>query len=183
MIDPIKFTNFKLNQPGLEGYILFSIAVAGKNALTTAKILDNLIDERKPFQSIRKYGSQKTLCSQMKKIGFGCYNLKSHGFWWIANSGLDLKKCSIEDLEKCPGIGMKTSRFFAMHTRPKCDVACLDVHILKYMRDIGHPNVPKQTPTRKKYLEIQEAFLNICRKKNIHPAVMDLQIWNEYRII
>jgi hypothetical protein len=43
MINPTKMTNFNLNNQQLEEYILFCIAVAGKNALATAKMLNILI--------------------------------------------------------------------------------------------------------------------------------------------
>lgn len=184
-VDPIKFTNFALDTNGLEEYILFSIGVAGKPALTISRLLEELLTKKEsesPFESIKQFKSEKKLCSIMKKVGFGCYTLKSRGFWWIANSGIDLANCTVDELEECPGIGMKTSRFFVMHTRDdECNVACLDTHILKYMRDQGYEDIPKQTPARRRYLEIQEDFLNICRSKDVHPAVFDLQIWNEYR--
>jgi len=185
VIDPIKFTNFALDTNGLEEYILFSIGVAGKPALTTARLLEELLTKQEPespFASVRAFKSEAKLRAAMKKVGFGCYNLKARGFWWIANAGLNLGNCTVDELELCPGVGMKTSRFFIMHTRAgDCNVACLDTHILKYMRDQGFPDIPKQTPARRRYLEIQGDFLNICKEKNVHPAVFDLQIWNEYR--
>jgi endonuclease III len=185
MIDPTKFTNFGLNTNGLQEYILFAVGVAGKDAMITSKLLDKLLKKNKcktPFNSIRAFKSESNLKSVMKETGFGCYTLKAKGFWYLANSKINLATCSVEELEACPGIGMKTARFFIMHTRSgDCNVACLDTHVLKFMRDQGFDNIPKQTPTRKRYLEIQDNFLNICKKKNLHPAVFDLQIWNEYR--
>lgn len=184
MIDPTKFTNFKLDTNGLQEYILFAIGVAGKPALTTARLLEELLSKHKnksPFKSIQKYKSEELLKQAMKDIGFGCYSLKAKGFWWIANSKLDLSICTVDDLEKCPGIGMKTARFFIMHTRAISNVACLDTHVLKFMRDQGFENIPKQTPTGKRYLEIQKDFLDICIERKVHPAVFDLQIWNQYR--
>lgn len=185
MIDPIKFTNFELDTNGLQEYILFAIAAAGKNALTTARLLEDLLSKNKnksPFASIRSHKSEVSLKQTMKKVGFGCYTLKSKGFWWLVNKKINLSNCSIEELEACPGIGMKTSRFFLMHTREDCNVACLDTHVLKFMRDQGFDKIPKQTPTGKRYLKIENDFLDICKSKKIHPAVFDLQIWNEYRL-
>lgn len=180
MIDPRKFTDYNLDEAGLQGHILFAIAAAGKNAMTTARLLDELVGSEMPFKAIRKFKSQETLKERMRQIGFGCHTLKSKGFWWIANSGIDLKSCTAEELERCPGIGMKTSRFFIMHTRKNAPIAAIDTHILKYLRDIGISNVPNQTPTKKRYLELEKAFLQKCQELNIAPAVHDLNIWNHY---
>lgn len=182
-VDPVRFTNFHLNEIELEEYILFCIAVAGKQAIKTSQMLDVLIDSSRPFASIRDFGSCSNLRERMKEIGFGCHDLKSRGMWWISYSGLNLKTCTVADLEECPGIGMKTSRFFAMFTREnERSVAALDTHILKYMRDQGYENIPKQTPSSKKqYFKIQKQFLEICNKVGWHPAKFDLMIWNNYR--
>jgi len=182
VVNPLKFTNFNLSQAGLQEYILFAIAVAGKPAVRTAKLLDQFLGNTSlPFELIKSYKTEEKLREKIKSMGFGCHTLKAKGFWWIANSGLDLKTCSVGELEKCPGIGMKSSRFFAMHTRKEeCGVACLDTHILHYLRDQGFPDVPKSTPTKKAYLRIERFYLDLCRALNKHPVHFDLEIWNKY---
>lgn len=184
MVDPTNFTRFDLNGAGLQEYVLFAIGVAGKPALTTARLLDKLLKMKpkaKPFNSIKAFGSESVLREKMKSVGFGCYNLKARGFWDIANSGIDLKTCTSDDLEKCYGIGMKTSRFFIMHTREYGPaVACLDTHILHFMRDEGFDNIPKQTPSKKEYLRIEKEYLDLCEKRGKHPAHYDLEIWRKY---
>lgn len=182
MIDPTRFTNFNLDTNGLQEYILFCIAVAGKRAIKTAKLLDTFLEgSDEPFKFVRSFPNREAVRERMIEIGFGCHDTKSKGFWWIAHSELDLKTCSIEELETCPGIGMKSSRYFVMHTRAKeRKVACLDTHILKYMRDSGFQNIPKNTPTPKQYFRIEKEYLKICENLNEHPAHLDLKIWNEY---
>jgi len=185
MVDPTKFTNFNLSSKRLEEYILFCIAVAGKQAVRSAALLEKLLQSvpglpGSPFDKIKFFGSEEKLREAMKKIGFGCFNLKARGFWWIANSGLNLKTCTVGDLEKCPGIGMKTSRFFVMHTRENSHVACLDTHILKFMRDAEFPDVPKQTPSKKHYLRLEALYLEYCKERDYHPAHFDLVVWNKY---
>ena len=176
LIDPTKFTNYDLDDIGLENYVLFVIAVAGKNAITTARNLHGLIGESKPFKFINKVDH---LADKMKSQGFGCYNLKAKGFKYIARANLDLKTCTREDLVACPGIGMKSASFFILHTRRDQKIACLDTHILKWLKRRGH-DVPKASPQSvKKYLKIEELFLQIAEEKNMAPATLDLQIWNE----
>ena len=188
MIDPVRFTNYDLNDQGLQEYILFAIAAAGKNATTTARILDEFLEHAKAntdggdyFDCVLKIAKGKSLPSVLKSFGFGCYTLKAQAFLEIANSNLNLRECSVSDLEKIRGIGMKTSRFFVMHTRRNAGVACLDVHILRWMKKRGFKNIPQQTPAKKQYLEIEKKFLEVAERLNREPAELDLAIWNEER--
>jgi thermostable 8-oxoguanine DNA glycosylase len=47
------------------------------------------------------------------------------------------------------------------------------------MRELGY-NVPKSTPTKKKYLEIERTFLELADKSGMSIAEFDLAIWNKY---
>jgi len=165
MVDPIHFTKFDRTVIELEEMALFSLLVAGKNALTTAKGLDRLLQrshigmkEFQPFASLRAF-DQTLIMAMLYSSGIGCYKSKSIGVHQLVNSGLDLRTCTADDLEKIHGIGLKTSRMFILHSRRNAEVACLDVHILRYMADRNY-DVPKTTPSNKnKYLEIQDQFL------------------------
>lgn len=96
-------------------------------------------------------------------------------------SGLNLKTCTVADLEAIYGIGMKTARYFILHTRKNARVACLDTHILSWLSYYTGYKVPKQTPTKTKYLELEKVFLNICDTMQMTPADLDLKIWNKQR--
>ena len=125
---------------------------------------------------------KEPLAAVMKRFGFGCYQLKARGFLGLAESGLDLRTCAIEDLEAIPGIGLKTSRFFVMHTRRNAQISCLDVHILSWMRRRGYANIPEQTPSSKKrYLDIERKFLTLANEMQVSPSKLDLYIWNQER--
>lgn len=187
MIDPINITCFNSSVEKLEETILFWICAAGKNAITASRSLNNFLLEIheifniqpfKPFYTIRKIGLEK-LPHLLKKNGIGCYNNKAKSFWNIANSGLDLKNCSSEDLEALYGIGMKTSRCFIIHSRKDAKYAGLDVHILSYLNDLGY-KVPKTTPVKKEYLKIEKIFLDIVEKSKMSVAEYDLMIWKRY---
>jgi len=187
MIDPTRITNFDRNIEELEELLLFCIAVAGKNATTTSKNMEYLLDfgrdfsNGSPFEIIKCLSEKYDLSELIKSFGFGCYSTKSKGFIQISNSGLDLKSCTTEDLEKIHGIGMKTSRFFILHSRKNANVACLDTHILQWLSKYSGVEVPKQTPSRHKYLELENMFLAVANSLKIHPADLDLKIWNMSR--
>lgn len=190
MIDPIKFTRFDLSDTELEEYCLFGIAVAGKPALVTARNLQRFLEvahsqrllrQWQPFGVLRRYNLLQ-LTTLVKGCGFGCYQLKARGFLDAAQSGINLRTCSTEDLEKIVGIGPKTSRLLLLHTRPNTRLACIDTHILKWLRHLGYENIPSSTPqSRKAYGRIEQLFLQIAEQMNENPAALDLRIWNLYR--
>lgn len=189
MIDPINITNFNLSQAETEEVLLFWVCAAGKNGVTAARCLDKLLSTWRgklyklhpsPFdiiQYIYKFGN---LADEMKKHGIGCYNAKSKTFIYLVCNRMDLKTCSVEDLELVPGIGPKTARCFLIHSRENQQYAGLDTHVLKFLRDKGH-DVPKQTPTGKKYRNLELEFLKYVTESKMTVANFDLKIWNDYR--
>jgi thermostable 8-oxoguanine DNA glycosylase len=66
-----------------------------------------------------------------------------------------------------------------VHSRENARYACLDTHVLKYLRDIGI-DAPKSTPTGKHYTRLETIFLNLADDKQMTPAQFDLWIWNNY---
>ena len=93
---------------------------------------------------------------------------------------IDLKTVSAAELEQVFGIGPKTARFFILHTRRNAEVACLDTHILRYMREELGIRTPKSTPSGKKYLELEQAFLAHAKELGRDVAELDLDIWTRY---
>jgi hypothetical protein len=188
MVDPINFTDYNRTDIELEETIIFGLLVAGKTALTTSKLLAALLKDYShigstPFEIFSKFELDRLpqLSVVLKDYGFGCYNNKAKGLYQLIRSGLNLRTCTIDDLEKVRGIGMKTSRLFVLHTRKDAECIPLDVHILHYLRDSGY-NVPKSTPGSKKtYLIIEKLCIQLARKDRKSCADWDLNIWNRYR--
>lgn len=184
LVDPNDITNFNCNKFELQLVILFWICAAGKKASTSAKLLENLMlhgkktfNKCEPFEIIRSFGEQ--LPSVLKSHGFGCFNNKAKSMLDLVNKNLDLHNCTVEDLESVRGIGCKTARCFILHSRPNCRFAGLDTHVLKYMKEQGI-NVPKSTPTGKKYLELEKKFLELADNSGKSLAEFDLEIWKSY---
>jgi len=93
---------------------------------------------------------------------------------------LNLRTCSVKDLEQIKGIGRKTSRCYVMHSRKNARCAGLDTHCLKFLADRGY-KVPKATPSsEKEYLRLENAFLQLADKSGMSVAEFDLAVWNEY---
>ncbi len=183
MVNPKKITNFYLSKQRLEEMILFWVCAAGKNAISSARGLDRLLTiiqgHTRPFEAIQATGKRR-LPSLMKRCGIGCYHQKTRTFWELVNAGLNLRKCSISELETICGIGRKTSRCFVMHSRKNARCAGLDVHILRYLNDRGH-SAPRSTPSsEKEYLRLENIFLKLADRSSKSVADFDLDIWKKY---
>lgn len=182
MIDPNNITNYNLTTYKLEETLLFWICVAGKTAKTMAPRLHNVLERlegHSPFEKIKRAGLGQ-LTTILKEHGIGCYNNKAKSMYDLANSNLNLRTCTTDDLESIYGIGMKTSRCFLIHSRSNTNCAGLDTHVLKFLRDLGH-DVPKSTPSsKKKYQEIEQLFLGYVDKSGMVVADFDLDIWRHY---
>lgn len=122
----------------------------------------------------------------VKQAGLGCYNQRAASFLDLLDrvaAGLDLRTCTIEELEQVRGIGKKTSRFFVVYTRPEQhDYAILDVHILSWMQEQGY-QVPDQTPTTASmYKWAERMFIKEAASRGITPLELDQAIWKTRRI-
>jgi thermostable 8-oxoguanine DNA glycosylase len=93
---------------------------------------------------------------------------------------LDLRTCTIADLEAIKGIGPKTSRFFMLHSRPDQELIVLDIHILRYLKRRFRMKVPKSTPSGKRYLAIEAEAIRRIKKHMPNWksfAEFDLNAW------
>lgn len=190
MVDPTNITNYNLTTAELEEVLLFWVCAAGKNGNTAARCLDTLLAKimhkgTTPFKAILNHASNNVgtplhgIDTLLRSCGIGCYTSKAKTFIALACSGLDLKTCSTADLEKLYGIGMKTARCFIIHSRKDANCAGLDTHILKFLRLMGF-DAPKSTPTKRKYLQLEQEFVKLAYKYNKTIAELDLMIWNHY---
>ena len=139
MIDPTKITKYNRTDNDLEEFLLFWVCAAGKNGRTAARCLDKFLGlisspYSTPFEAILTATTLYNLPDMMKACGIGCYSSKARSFSELASSGLDLKTCTTDDLERIHGIGMKTSRCFLIHSRENAQAAGIDTHMLKHLR-------------------------------------------------
>jgi thermostable 8-oxoguanine DNA glycosylase len=189
MIDPLNPPSLpEATDKQLEEFLLFSIAVAGHNAIGTAAAVERFIKGlTKPgndslFDLIATFASQygmDQLAASIQRAGLGCYSQRARSFLELAKAGLDLRACQPSELETVFGIGKKTSRFFVMYTRPAASQwAVLDVHILRWLQEQGH-DVPSTTPRGKRYDEIEGIFLEEARQRGLTTLELDKQIWQD----
>ena len=100
----------------------------------------------------------------------------------VEGGQLDLRACTRADLVDLPGVGLKTASFFMIYTQEKLKgVACLDTHILKFIRDSGlDPAAPNSTPAPIRYLELERRFTALCEEAGRPVAEADFDIWSYY---
>ncbi|MBR9700547.1 hypothetical protein GOV11_01640 [Candidatus Woesearchaeota archaeon] len=185
MIDPREITDFSRTSEELEELWIFCVCVPGKNAMTTARGVDSMLNDpflptevkkRTPLQRIAFLIVLDRLKDALKRNGLGQYNRIERVLSETISRGYDLKTVSVSELESLPGVGPKTSRFFIVHSRPNQKYAILDTHLLKFLKDNGI-EVPKSL-SAKKYLELEQEFIRLAGDEDI--AELDLKIWRQY---
>lgn len=185
LINPKKITDFNRTKADLELFAIFAVCVAGKGSQQTADKVNHYFREIEtptkqltPFEGIRAMKDLKLLSAWLQMTKLGQYTRIYNALLGLIK--LDLKTCTVEDLESVHGIGPKTARFIIMHSRPNQRLATLDTHILRWMRDQGI-EAPKATPqSQKLYKELEDKFLTLCDESAILPSQLDLKIWKQY---
>lgn len=178
----------------LEEFVVFCVCVAGKTARVVRRCLDKFWDgviqelhrrgefaahewwgKKGPFAILREYTISQ-IGVRLRDAGIGCHGMKASALHELSHSDFDLHEVTVEQLESVHGIGPKTARFFIMFSRPNARYACLDTHILAWLRGRGI-DAPKSTPSSgRKYRQLEAQFLNMV-PEGMTPAEFDLQIW------
>lgn len=192
-IDPYNITNFNRTEEELQLFLLFCIVVAGKTAYIQAEKLEqflNSVNKRLmmsehtlPFQSIKSAEQHDILFEEIKLAKLGQYKKINAGFKYISEREYNLRRMTPKLLEEIPGVGMKTSRFFLLHSDSfyKDKIAILDTHILKFIKENIDDRAPKSTPVIPlTYRFWEEKFLTWCKQNNKCVADFDLEVWKSY---
>jgi thermostable 8-oxoguanine DNA glycosylase len=188
LIDSHDITNYNRSTEELQLFWLFCVLVAGKNSDIQARKLSDFLTKmestvpgyiaRTPFQYIEWLYIQGQLEDAVKAEKLGQYSRIIPCF--VDSLKFDLEYCTLFGLESIHGVGPKTSRFFLLHSRPDQNYAVLDTHILRWMREELNVDTPKNTPSRKRYLELEQIYLEHCERNELSPAELDLEIWSRY---
>jgi thermostable 8-oxoguanine DNA glycosylase len=181
MINVTNITDFDRTESELQEYFLFCTCVAGKTAYIQSQKLESFLQPAwfrtlTPFEYIRELVANDKLRLMIMQAKLGQYTRLSEIFKQSVT--LDLETATVEDLEKIPGIGPKTSRFFMIHSRPNQRYAVLDTHILSWLQDnVEDVTVPRTTPQSiVRYRKLENLFLIECDKRGISPETFDLEI-------
>lgn len=175
----------------LQAFLIFSVVVAGKNsAVFDQKVRAFLAPafdrEVLPFEYLAELKAAGKLRQRIEEFKLGNYTKHTRCFEAFAEGKIDVRCCTLADLEAIEGISFKTSRFWMMYVRPGMEVAALDTHILWWMRQLGY-RVPKSTPsggrradgTRNSWLyrAIELLFIEEAKARGLTPTELDYHIW------
>ena len=192
-VDPYNITKYNRTKAELECFLLFCIVVAGKTAYIQAQKLDEFLtsinkrlmmpEHVSPFQSLKSAEQHGILMEEILRAKLGQYKKIYNGFKYITENEYDLTRMNPDLLERIPGVGMKTSRFFLLHSdiNYKDVIAILDTHILKFIKENIDDRAPKSTPTiAVTYKYWEDLFLYWCQCNNKNVADFDLEVWKSY---
>lgn len=180
----------------LQAKLLYSLIVAGKSANFTDRAMRNLLVEvcqvcgcRMPeakngetwaelsFFDMFAALTHVEIFECLRAARTGNYGKLLKAILQLIAADFDLRTVTSEQLETIHGIGPKSSRFYLVWTRPQERHAVLDVHVLRWMRQLGY-DAPKQTPTSgKKYQQLEQQFIAEADKRGMTPRQLDSQIW------
>lgn len=173
----------------LQARLIYSIIVAGKNANFADKAIRKLLLEcakenrSTPFTVLpfNLFGllNELQLRACVIRASTGNYNKLCRAIRQIIAANLNLETVTPEELEGIQGIGHKTSRFFIIWTRPYERYAALDVHVLRYLKELGY-DVPRSTPSNDVvYRKIEGWFLSVADGLGITPRELDKRVWEK----
>jgi len=160
--------------------------VAGKTAATQQRLLKNFLtsfpsQSTSPFDLIREMDAAGKLSQQLMYSKLGQYTRLTSCFRDLVASNLDLRTCTIDDLEAIHGIGPKTARFFLTCTRSDVRFAVIDTHNLRFLREVIGEETPITTPqSKREYQRLEAKYLQIVNKLGVNAAEFDLVIWKSY---
>ena len=182
-IDPHKITDYTRTVAQKQAFLMFTIIVSGKNSKVQSEKLASFLYPAEaagitPYELIKQLNSVGMLEHSLRFNKVGQYNRITRAFNEMLE--LDLDNCMVDELEEIHGVGPKTARFFLLHTRKNDVYAVLDTHILRWMREeLGIPT-PKNTPSGKRYTDLEQDYINHCIINGLDPATLDLEIWSRY---
>lgn len=185
MIDAFNITDFERTEDGLEEYFLFCLAVAGKKASMISVKLDDFLSARiateSPFDFVTRLDEEGRLGEELRRVKMGKYTLLEHAY--PASAALfkgRLSTAHVCELETMRGVGPKTARFFALHSRrDPGEMAVIDTHVMKYLRHLGH-KVPPRMPDRKTYPRLEALMIEAARNAGMPMSQFDLAVWSHY---
>jgi thermostable 8-oxoguanine DNA glycosylase len=190
MIDPLRVTDYRRTDEQLQEFLLFCVVVAGKNADQQSAKLERFLGGRPPFTFVRASIKDGTLGRRLREARIGKYSLLEKSLGRLAQSGIDLRTCTTADLVAFPGIGLKTAKFFLLHSRPGEMHAVLDTHVLSWMAespDLAGRRVPEHTPQDPRTYRFWEVvFFGMMAERHgsrgpVDWAKADLDLWKERR--
>jgi thermostable 8-oxoguanine DNA glycosylase len=185
MIEPARITNFERSPAELEELLLFCAFLGRHGARDTATALQMFLStvhlrehlkEFQPFEGLRRLGRRDDLAAVMQSHGLRSPQKNARTIAALVECGLDLRTCTVEQLEKIPGITPSAARLFLLHSRGKQPYACLDGDVLRDLRQQGLDAPARPPADPKEYRRLEQQFLKLAKEAGKTPAELDQEI-------
>lgn len=181
-INPLAITDFERDEEALQRFLIFGIIAAGKDSDWAATKVGDLL-RRKPegvLPLAYLAENETALHNTLVANRVGQYNRIKKAI--LDATRLDLRTATVDEIDSIFGVGPKTARLFILHSRADAEVAVLDTHILKWLKDLGVENVPSSTPDGKEYERLERLAIRFKKAKypGLSLAQADLLIWARY---
>jgi N-glycosylase/DNA lyase len=177
--------SYKKNDKHVFSELCFCILTPQANAVKCGKAIEDLIKAGLLFEGrpkeISPYLTGTRFLNNKAEYIVSARNLfKKNGCFSIKNyiDKKDIFKTREWIVKNIKGIGYKEASHFLRNIGFGKDLAILDVHILKNLKDYGVIDKIPKSLTKNEYLKIEEKVRNFCRKINIPMDELDLLFWS-----
>lgn len=178
--------SYKKDDKHVFSELCFCILTPQANAVKCGKAIEELIKTRLLFNGQSKEISPYLIGTRFlnKKAEFivnarelfkknGCFSIKDY------IDEKDILKTREWLAENVKGIGYKEAGHFLRNIGFGKNLAILDVHILKNLKNHGVINKIPKALTKKEYLNIENKLREFCKKINIPMDELDLLFWSK----
>lgn len=193
-INPKEITNLNRTTRQKEKFLLFCVLCAGKSSDVMAEKLEQLLEPLKPSTDPRDQGNKTTplrylvnllrngrLREVLERHKIGKYKLLTDFVEFLKPLVMhyEVTEMDRDGLVQAPGISYKTASLYRMHCFGD-KIACLDTHVLRWLRNEGFKGVPKASPSNwDTYRHWENVFLGECYKRDVEPNHFDLDLWKQ----
>lgn len=163
-------------QDTVEKFMLSVAMTGGKHAEHlnhVTEFIDDLCVAGSPVKSIRSIREKDGhyyLLNLLIRHKIGKYTLMSRMLRDMAECLVDVTSLSRDALCGITGFAMKSASLFKLYSDPFARVAVLDKHTLEWLSQ------PKPR-TDDQYLQIESIFLERADAADVHPALLNFQLW------
>lgn len=192
-INPKEITDLNRTKPQKEKFLLFCVLCAGKSSDVMAEKLEQLLEpvnpggwprfelKAAPLDYLVNLLRNGRLREVLEKHKIGKYKLLTDFVAFLEPLVMHYKvtEWDRDGLVLAPGISYKTASLYRMHCFGD-RIACLDTHVLRWLRNEGFKGVPKASPSNwDTYRHWENVFLGECYKRDVEPNHFDLDLWKK----
>jgi thermostable 8-oxoguanine DNA glycosylase len=195
-INPKEITDLNRTKAQKEKFLLFCVLCAGKSSDVMAEKLEQLLEpvdssgprwelKATPLDYLVNLLRSGRLREVLEKHKIGKYKLFTDFVTYVQKWNYATHPTyNITDMKRAglvlaPGISYKTASLYRMHCFGD-KIACLDTHVLRWLRNEGFKGVPKASPSNwDVYRHWENVFLGECYKREVEPNHFDLDLWKQ----